>query len=417
MSSASERRARPWAPAAVTLLVLASALFRVRPLHDVVTGAEVPWAGLRLPASYVATAPFSDVFDALATLTLHQHFALFATALLAHVVFRVVRGKRRRTVVGRVAAEVGAFAVSLGILFVIYAATALAPRPMAALSLADPEMVAVDFHAHTEHSHDGRDGVTAERVRVWQRDGGYHAAYITDHRRFEGAAAGVAGNPRRAGDGTSLFSGIEVISERLHLNVLGATIADSAWFRERRVSPDSIGGFRPADGTETVVLLTIPGNLARVTPAMSLDAVEISDAAPKGLKDTQVYGGEIMRLADSLDLALVAATDNHGWGRTAVGWSVFRLPGWREGTPRELDLRIRRAVLEGRRKGASTTIERRRLVTAGAPLKLVATVPLAGWLMLRTLSWPERLSWIVWAWALWAVVALVRRRRGSSASL
>lgn len=148
-------------------------------------------------------------------------------------------------------------------------------------------------------------------MREWLRGGGFHAAYVTDHRRFEGAAAAVAGNPPRAGGGVSMFSGIEVISARLHLNVLGATIADSAYFRHRVVGPDSIRDFQPADGGEPVILLRVPG--WRAMPPDSLDR-----------------------------------------GDPAVSW-----------------------------------------------LGLAGAVPEFAWLMLRTLSWPERAAWIARAWGVW----------------
>jgi hypothetical protein len=144
---------------------------------------------------------------------------------------------------------------------------------------------------------------------------------------------------------------------------------------------------------------------------MSIDAVEISDAAPKGLEATQERHAEILRLADSLDWTPVAASDNHGWGRTAVSWSAFRIPGWRAMTPDSLDLRIRREVLDGGRR-AGRVIERRRLDPRDSWLHLAGTAPEYAWMMLRTLSWPERASWLAWlaAWTLggWA---LRRRRR------
>jgi hypothetical protein len=47
----------------------------------------------------------------------------------------------------------------------------------------------------------------------------------------------------------------------------------------------------------------------------------------------------IVRIADSLDLTLVAGSDNHGWGRTAPGWTLRRIPGmWRAYSPDSLAL-------------------------------------------------------------------------------
>ncbi|NIQ58279.1 MAG: hypothetical protein GWN71_34530, partial [Gammaproteobacteria bacterium] len=48
----------------------------------------------------------------------------------------------------------------------------------------------------------------------------------------------------------------------------------------------------------------------------------------------------ILAMVDSLDLAPVAATNNHGWGRTAAAWTLMRIPGWEELTPDELSTAI-----------------------------------------------------------------------------
>jgi hypothetical protein len=390
--------------------VLLGALFSARPLRDAVSLADAPGASLRLPAAYLVLAPFSDLADAVSLLTVRQHVALLVTVLLAFAVWRALRGRRRASLARRAIAEAAAFALLFVAVLAFYAAAVLTARPMAALALGDADEVAVDFHTHTEASHDGRAGFTAERVRAWHRESGFDAAYVTDHRTLEGAAKALAGNPPRAGDGTSLFSGIEVITGKLHLNVLGAAPADSPRFRTPVLPPDSVGRFQPGDGSPAVVLLTIPGNLDRVRPEMGIDAVEISDAAPRGLQQTQEERGAILRLADSAGLALLAASDNHGWGRTAAAWSVLRIPGWRRMTPGSLDRAIRREIV-AKRRAAGRVVERRRPDPADTPLGILGTAPQVVWLMMRTLGWPERAAWLAWTWGVWILASPVRPRR------
>jgi hypothetical protein len=404
----------PCWPLAVSALVLGSAAVPLAPLRDAVTHGDAAGAHLGLPAAYVALAPFSDLADAISLLTVRQHVALLLTVLLAFVAWRILRRGRGVVMTSRVrrfGTESLAFAVLLASVLAFYAAAVLSPRPMAALELGDADELAIDFHTHTEASHDGRAGLTPDRVRQWHRAAGFHAAYVTDHRTFAGAARALAGNPRRAGDGVVLFSGIEVIAGRLHLNVLGAAPADSQHFRLRVIAPESTGLFRPADGSVPVVLLTIPGNLDRVRPTMGIAAVEISDAAPRGLQQTQREHGRIVRMADSARWALLAASDNHGWGRTAAAWSLFRIPRWRTLPPDSLDRAIRRDIATHRR-AAGRVVERRRPDESATPLGIASTAPQMLWLMLRTLAWPERASWMVWTWGLWAVGRGLRRRRG-----
>ena len=99
--------------------------------------------------------------------------------------------------------------VFLAALFVVYAAVALLPRPMAQLVTTDETVLVIDFHSHTKYSHDGRSGWTEDDVRDWHRGAGYNVAYITDHATYEGAERGVAANPGLAGEGTVLLQGLE----------------------------------------------------------------------------------------------------------------------------------------------------------------------------------------------------------------
>jgi hypothetical protein len=388
----------------VCVAILVAGAFPASQLVFPATGAPAEGARLSLPASYVVLAPLSDVLDALSLFSVPQHGAFVVTELLAYAILRITAARARRTSLGREAARA---AVLVAALAALYIALAVLPRPMARLDLARADDLAFDVHAHTEASHDGRAGFTPERVRQWHRDAGFAAVYVTDHRSFAGAAAGVRANPPRAGLGTSLFRGIEVISARRHVNVLGAAAADSAHFRYRSIDPDSLSAFRPADGSPAVVVLTIPGSVADVSPRLPLHAVELSDAAPRGLRAAEAQLPAILRLARTRHLALVAGSDNHGWGRTSAAWTLVSIPGWRAMAPAGLDLAIRRVILDSPER--VRVVARRRLQTGGRGA-LVATVPRAAWLMARTLTWPERAVWIAWIAAFAAIRTLAHRR-------
>ncbi|MBV9110782.1 MAG: PHP domain-containing protein [Gemmatimonadetes bacterium] len=390
--------------AAACAVILAGAAFPASAVVDAVSGAAPSGARLSLPASYVALAPLSDLLDTLSLFTVPQHAAFVVTVALAYVVIRVVAARARRTTVARELVRAGAMMIGL---VALYAVLALVPRPMAALSLSRADELAFDVHAHTDASHDGRRGFTPEHVRAWHREAGFAAVYVTDHRSFDGAAAGVRANPERAGLGTSLFSGIEIVSARRHVNVLGAAMVDSAHFRRGTLEPDSLSAFRPADGSPVVLVLTIPGSLDGLSPSVPLNAVELSDAAPRGLRSGELQRDAILRLARERRLALVAASDNHGWGRTAAAWTVVSIPGWREMAPSALDIAIRQVLLHA--PGNVRVVERRRLPTGGVAAR-IATVPRAAWLMARTLSWPERASWIAWIAAITALYVAAGRR-------
>jgi hypothetical protein len=235
-------------------------------------------------------------------------------------------------------------------------------------------------------------------VRDWHARSGFHVAYITDHKRFGGAIDGLATNPARAGDGVVLLSGLELRSGGQHVNVLSMTIADTVHL----VAGDHITkAITLADGRRPVIVQTIPFNLAMFAGSGQdslprTTALEINDGAPKGLTMGLKRHAELLHLADSLDLALVAGSDNHGWGNTASGWTLVRLPGWRDLTPTQLAVRLEAALAGGRR--ATAVIERRTPLLVTVP-QVAMTVPVMLLTATRALSAPERVSWIAWAWS------------------
>jgi hypothetical protein len=286
----------------------------------------------------------------------------------------------------------------------------VAKRPMAALDLQDPDLIAVDFHSHTSASHDGRADFSAERNREWHRSSGFNAAYITDHRTFEGALTAAERNPAVAGDGMTLLPGVELRDGGEHPILLGADPT-----RTRLTSADLDGALIKSDGgaVPPILLLTMPGSIRQVPPSeytgpIRLAGIEVSDGCPRGMAQTANEKKDILALAARLQLAPVAGSDNHGWGRAAPAWSVLRIPGWRSMTPASLDIAIRRTIL-ARSPGSAEVIARRTVGPASGRVEAAFGGVTVTMLMLRTMNLRDRLSWILWSWA-GALGSLVRAR-------
>jgi hypothetical protein len=420
----------PWIAAALTILILASTLTPVPPIRDAATLEVVPEARLTYSPAYLAGAPLFDVLDTLSLLTVGQHIALLVTVITAYAAWRIWHRRRkaaaradRGSAVGparrSLLREVAFAAAFLLALVVVYGINAIVPRPMAALAVSDLDVVVVDVHSHTKYSHDGRPGWEAEDVRQWHASSGYNAAYITDHRSYRGAEEGVAANPTAAGQGTVLLAGLEVVYGGERVNLLSAgrvyrgLTTDNLWdIDTTALAMASLVGAR-----EPILVQTIPARLERMRAAQGsgtpgVRAIEIVDGAPRGLSQTRRERRRILHLADSLGLALVAGSNNHGWGRTAPGWTLFRVPGWRGLTPDELATRIEAAIrVSGPR---ATRVVERRVAEAGTnPLLLALTVPAVAWRMWTTLGTDQRVMWLVWTWVLVTARLLVRRRFGA----
>jgi len=374
-------------------------------------------ARLVLPPAYVALAPLCDVADAIAGLPLRAHYALMLGLLAAGLAWPAGRRTRRTLPLG-VLGDAG-WRVGRAVLCVVivYVAAVLVPRPVARLVMHDPDAVVVDFHSHTSASHDGRRAYTVAANRAWHASVGFDVAYVTDHATFASAAAAAAGNPRHAGDGTVLLPGVEVRHDGQHLNVLGSAPADSLAYAGGELRDGTFAAQARGYDEPRTVLLTVPADLRRLTDhavldgAAEVDAVEISDASPRGLEQGDRQRGAILALADRMHLAVLAGSDNHGWATNAVAWSVLRIPGWRAMTPAALDRAIRATIRE-RRRAAVQVVERRAVMTPRGSLAAPADdIPARLWAMCQALTWPERLAWLAWLWVPLGAAAWGGRRR------
>lgn len=416
----------PWFAVVTTVLILASAGVSVSPIRDAVTLDPVAEAELILSPAYLVGSPFFDTLDTLSLLTVAQHVALLVAVIVVYAAWRVWhrRLKQPRADVGGesrlrrpVLREVAFAAALLLALVVVYAVNAIVPRPMAALAIRDLDVVVVDVHSHTKYSHDGRPGWDAEDVREWHASSGYNAAYITDHRNYRGAEEGVAANPSIAGQGMVLLSGLEVVYGGERVNLLSAgrvyrgLTTDNLW----DIDTTALGLASMVTRREPVLVQTVPARLDRMTPARGpmspgVRSIEIVDGAPRGLSQTRGQRRRIVELADSLNLALVAGSNNHGWGRTAPGWTLFRIPSWRSMTPDQLATTIELAIREAGRQ-ATRVVERRVADSGGNPLLLALTAPAVAWRMATTLSTDQRVMWLVWVWGVVGIGFATRRLR------
>lgn len=397
---------RPTPKLALFLALVALALL-VPPAPPVVSGLSgepVPGVGLRLGPAYLLGAPLWGVFDFLTVRTVDEHVAILAGLCILFGAWRLLRRRSRRSLAARVGVETavaGAFVLALG---GFYVAGVLAPRPMAALRVEDPDVVVVDFHSHSDASHDGRPGFTAERTRAWHRGAGFHVAWLTDHSVVDAALEAAARNPARAGDGTVLLPGREVVYEHQHVVALGL-------HDPREGLPAAPDGTDPCERWP-VLIQTIPNDLSRVHPGgcsetgAGVRAIELVDGDPRGLAQGERERQRILALADSLGLIPVAASNLHGWGRTAASWNLIRIPGWREMAPEEVGDRIVELLRSGDRDAVEIVTVRRpapaprgRVATAAASVASVADFA-------ARRSRPERLAWL--AWLLVGVVAARR---------
>ena len=398
-------------PLLITLCVAVTAAFSLSPLVDVALPGAAVSASLKTPIVYDLLAPASNVLDALTMLSPAQYWAVFALCAFLIVGGELFRDARRARcfkplrAIRTCARFAGGTVAIIGIMLVL-------SRPMASLSLSDPELIAVDFHSHTSASHDGRPGFDAEKNREWHRAAGFNAVYITDHKTFDGVLDGQKLNPATAGAGTTILPGVELRDGGQHPILIGVDPT-----RMTINSPDWKGAAVRTDGgaVPPILILTMPGDLDHVpggefTGPVRLAAIERADGSPRGIAQIAKDGRRIDEFAGRMGLALISGSDNHGWAEAAPSWSVLRIPGWRALTPAALDVAIRRTVI-ARVPGSMQVIARRTAgPTAGKIGSALGGVAVAA-LMLRTMSLRDRLSWLAWSWGLVLLPSISARRR------
>jgi hypothetical protein len=399
-----------WLPIVGSAFVVATAFFAEPALTDSMTGKVAAGAALKISFAYKALAPLCDTLDTISLFSQRQHAAFLITYALAFSLWRVLRKRTPCSLGSSLRCEVAGALKGLAVLLTIYLVGALVPRPTARLAMSSSDDIVVDFHSHTRYSWDGRSAFSPEESRRWHYASGFDVAYITDHSTFAGAEEAAVYNPARAGDGTVMLSGIEVRDRGNHLVVLGTDGGDWRSYTAGDLQEAIFQRDVAARSVRPVVLFTLPGNLKR-EKGMAIDGIELSDAAPRGLSQSDAESGTVGQLARDQNKALVASSNNHGWASASPAWSVMQIPNWRAMTPAQLDVAVRSEILRGG-LNAVRIIDRRTpgpIAFAGVAL----TVPDAAWRMLTTMSWPERVSWLGWIWLTYVIALAIGSLRRS----
>jgi hypothetical protein len=389
------------APAAISLLLLAGALLSEAPLQRLdsatAVGSEVR---LILQPSYLALGPICRVLDTLTLLTLLQLGSLCGTLTGAYVAYGALTRHGQSTSPRWRQATVRAMTAT-AIILAICVVNVLVPRPMAALAVQSPDVVLIDFHSHTKASHDGRPGFGPEDNRDWHKAAGFNVAYVSDHANWKSIAAAEQHNPAVAGDGTMLLSAVEARVDGYYVIALGPETQYRPALAGNWLNDDALH----ASGSQISLVYALPIPRkdirgSRVPPLRDVSALEICDAGPKSLPQSREDHDKLLTWADELNVPVVAASDNHGWGRTAICWTLMKIPGWRQMDQTRLSVAIDQKLREGRK--ASSVVALRSPLGELNGWRTLAAAPLLVMYLTRSLSAAERGSWItyVWVWAL-----------------
>ena len=405
-------RSRLVSPLILTGLILAARLASVPALSDPVAGAAPAALYLKIPWAYLVFAPIFTLWDGVSMLSMIRLVGFLGGMVALYLLWRVTRWLLSRSnppasLRARIFTELKVLAPSATLFVAFVVIGAVWHRPMLSLAGTGADEVIVDFHSHTNVSHDVRNtwmrGFDAETNRRWHSRAGFHAAFITDH-NGDSRQSSVASH-----EGTVLCPGIEISVWRAHIVLLGNT------------GPVDRTRYRGLDGLLTLLatsdsaygavsLASLPEyrrnhwNRLDSLAAGGLDGFEIVNASPKANELTRAETDRVIGIARAQNRFVAGVSDSHGWGATSMVWNMVRSSGE---SRRDTCSTVLRQLQTGFR--AVRIIERHRVrpddwwPALATPLGVV-------WETWRSIGWALTASWLLWIWG----IALVRWQRRSS---
>lgn len=288
-------------------------------------------------------------------------------------------------------------------------------RSSARLILADPDLLAVDFHSHTSHSWDGRGWFTPERNAAWHERMGFGAGFITDHNKTTGSALGK-GLSRSAwssgGRSYAALEGEELSLHDSHVVLLGnAAPVDPQDYQGREGLKRFLGEAGPGHGGLT--LMSLPEywkrgwGLLEKYADWGADGFEIVNAAPRAADFPEEKRQAVIALSRRRNLFVAAATDNHGYGSACCAWNVMRIGNWRMMDPDQRQTAVLQTLKRDGFKAVQIIVRRKIPPAQGA--MIWADTPKALWMMARGWTWPQSIMFLLWLWAA-AVLPSSRRK-------
>ena len=385
----------------LSLLLLAARAAAVPELSDPVHGAAQPTLKLATPALYLLFAPLFTLWDGASMLSMERLKGFLLGLALLYLGWRIrhLLGSPRRSWLK----ELGVLAGSTLLLLTFIAAGALWHRPMRSLTGVVPGDIVVDFHSHTNLSHDVRNtvmrGYDREANRRWHRRAGFDAVFVTDHNLVShGSRAGVP----------TLCPGIEVSAWRAHIVLLGDTLpvdqnrfngSLAALLTLLQVSDTAYGALSLASLPE--YRRNHWGRLDTLVAA-GIDGFEIVNASPKANELSRAERDTVIALARTSNRFVAGVSDSHGWGATSMVWNLVAVPS-KAGD-------ICATILGQLKTGfpAVRVIERHRLRPDDRwPLWLTPIGVV--WETWRSMGWALTLSWLAWIWGSQVACGLIRR--------
>ena len=423
--------ARGFFPVGLTLLLLASRLDSVPTLSDPVSGAVPSSIHLSTPTLYLVLAPLFTLWDGISMLSMSRLKGFLLGLVVLYVIWRVGHWIRTRPTARSWRSwvrELGLLLISLGGLLLFLVAGAVWHRPMLSLAGTSPDDIVVDFHSHTNASHDVRD-TWMRRFDLganlrWHARAGFQAVFVTDHNvsrvsRVERGESPVISHQSAEIPAAVACPGIEVSAWQAHIVLLGDTLPVERGPYSRSL-PGLLQLLRTSESAYgSVSLASLPEyrrshwNRLDTLIQVGLDGFEVVNASPQANELTVPERDRVIELARRHNLFVVGVSDSHGWGATSMVWNLVQVQHPKSAST------ICSSILERLRSGfaAARILERHRLRPESRWPEWLTPLGVL-WETWRGMGPGLTVAWLLWIWLIPLSIVPLRRliRRGKIAS-
>lgn len=393
----------------ILLALLSTALWLPqRPwIEDALSQAPAAGYSVHLPAGRIILEPFLGplLFLSRADDPLQLVLWIALWLMAATLVFALFQARRS----GAAFAQALGTAVKwLPVSFILYAALLLvflfSPFPSSTIEHQKKDIVLVNLHSHSYHSHDGI--ISPLRLMHWHARNGFDAFFITEHNNHRATLELV--EAQKAGDlpAEPLLLAGEEYSGSNHLLLLGLTRDFNSKDYTDQAAIDSA---RAQGGVAMLAHWFAPQRNTRPLAdycAMGVDGFEIANQA-EGIYYPEKYTAALRQAAQEHGLLLTGNPDYHGYGPACLVWNALHLPGW-QGLERE---ERAQAILDLLRRRDQSRVQvllyrDRKPIPAG----LACISPLITLLdYFRSLRPVQMLAWLAWLGLLLLFIRSVRR--------
>ena len=399
-SPAGERGTRHLiAPLVLALLLFAARLDGVPTLSDTVWAAIPPSLHLSVPPLYLLFAPVFTLWDGISMLSMSRLRGFLQGLAVCYVGWRLLRWWLRRSA-GRAAPswmrELRALLLSTAAFSLFVVVGAIWHRPMASLSGVPQDWSVVDFHSHTNRSHDVRGtlmgGFDLEANRRWHARAGFDAVFITDHNVASHESRVASHEP---GAMTVICPGVEVSAWHAHIVLLGDTLAIPRDSYAKDLE-GLLALLHQSDSSyHAISVASLPeyrrshwDHLGQLVEA-GLDGFEIVNASPAANELTRSQRDTVVLLARAHKRFDVGVSDSHGWGATSMVWNLIPRPHRDPDPCTDILGRLRAGFSAGR------IVERHRLRPDDWWPSWLTPIGVV-WETWRGMGWPLTIAWLGW---------------------